>query len=465
MKKIFHILSLLLISIVTGYAQWVWQNPLPQGNSLNSVQYINDNLVWSGGIGGTLIKSIDGGNNWEVILLPEKLTVYDLFFINEQKGWATTGADNGTYKIFLTTNGGSSWAVQTDTIVSCRPIVFADEFRGWTGDWGNIWATTDGGENWFLQYDGSTNKFNSIFLIDDQHLIVSMEALRGGPLIKTANGGKDWIIDSTITWVQDVHFLDTLVGWAVGYSNIGKTTDGGATWQIQYNILDENWIDIYMHDSNRGWAVSTDGKIVSTTNGGISWTQQKNPAYSSLGSITFKNSSEGIITGFLGTILKTTNGGDEWIDMAKAVTKESLEGIYFLNENVGWIAGWNGLIIKTTDGGNNWELLFSGVNSSLGDIYFTNEMLGWATGTNGTIIHSTDGGQNWKPQKSPVNIYLSDIEFRYYPVGWIIGSEVFSDGRLLKTTDGGNTWKEANTIFPQGANTIQFTSEVRGWIM
>ena len=188
MKKVYYILFLFLFPLTFLYPQWQWQNPLPQGNSINAVQYVTDDLFWACGFGGTLIKSTDGGNNWEVILLPEKLTVYDVFFINEQKGWVTTGADNGPFKIFLTTNGGNVWSVQADSLGKCQPIVFADEYRGWTGDRGKIWATTDGGENWSLQFNGIPNLFHSIFLLDNQHLWVTTE----GSLERTTLNNFKW---------------------------------------------------------------------------------------------------------------------------------------------------------------------------------------------------------------------------------------------------------------------------------
>src|SRR5689334_17625947 len=63
-----------------------------------------------------------------------------------------------------------------------------------------------------------------------------------GTLLKTTNGGNDWIIQSKITkdFFHDVCFVNSMTGFAAGYnytstsSIIYKTTDGGSNWLINY---------------------------------------------------------------------------------------------------------------------------------------------------------------------------------------------------------------------------------------
>ena len=40
-------------------AQWFWQNPLPQGNDLYSVSFIDSNTGWIAGIKGTIYKTTE----------------------------------------------------------------------------------------------------------------------------------------------------------------------------------------------------------------------------------------------------------------------------------------------------------------------------------------------------------------------------------------------------------------------
>src|ERR1041384_5525934 len=44
---------------------WVWQNPLPQGNSILSIHFTADKQTgWAVGAGGVILYTKDGGFNW-----------------------------------------------------------------------------------------------------------------------------------------------------------------------------------------------------------------------------------------------------------------------------------------------------------------------------------------------------------------------------------------------------------------
>ena len=73
MKGILILVSSLFIFSNTN-AQWFWQNPLPQGNPLTSICFTDANTGWAVGTGGTIMKTTDGGSNWE------NQNRYDRFF-------------------------------------------------------------------------------------------------------------------------------------------------------------------------------------------------------------------------------------------------------------------------------------------------------------------------------------------------------------------------------------------------
>ncbi len=63
MKKL-HIFLLAFALIQTTAAQdWQWQNPLPQGTSLNCVKFITPDTGYAVGYGGAIIKTTDGRSN------------------------------------------------------------------------------------------------------------------------------------------------------------------------------------------------------------------------------------------------------------------------------------------------------------------------------------------------------------------------------------------------------------------
>lgn len=430
---------------------------------------MDENLLWASGTSGTLLKSTDSGENWEFEMLPERMYAHDLFFINEETGWICgRGEDSGPNYIFGTTNGGLDWEIQLAQITggTFKSIVFANENDGWAaGSFTDILYTTNAGQKWTVQADAPTDILY-IFLLDSLHLWAST-SLSSAPTLKTTDGGLNWISDSTITWAFDVHFLDTLIGWAAGWSSISKTTDGGISWEEQYYLLQENWVDIFMLDENYGWVVSSLGLILATTNGGEDWVEQNNPAISGLSSISFKDSLNGIAVGIFASLLKTSNGGISWENKTQSVTEAWLFGLHFINENIGWVSGENGTILKTTNSGENWVIQNSGVTKRLRAIYFRNVLIGWGIGNEGTIINTTNGGGNWNINSSPTLLPLYDIDFENYPFGWIVGGDVLSPGQLFKTTNGGSTWNtESSITLPPADNyELQFTSNDIGWIM
>ncbi len=52
MKKIVFVFAFLLTISFQVNAQWFWQNPLPQGNNLNSVEFVDANTAWAVGDAG-----------------------------------------------------------------------------------------------------------------------------------------------------------------------------------------------------------------------------------------------------------------------------------------------------------------------------------------------------------------------------------------------------------------------------
>ncbi|HPS65578.1 MAG TPA: hypothetical protein PK447_08390, partial [Ignavibacteria bacterium] len=64
MKKLYVLIILSLFINLHGLnAQWVWQNPLPQGNTLDAVSFVNANTGYATGAYGTIMKTTNGGAN------------------------------------------------------------------------------------------------------------------------------------------------------------------------------------------------------------------------------------------------------------------------------------------------------------------------------------------------------------------------------------------------------------------
>jgi len=263
-----------------------------------------------------------------------------------------------------------------------------------------------------------------------------------GTIVKTTNGGQNWISQSisTTDHVHSIFFTDPLNGWLVLYEfvpdrhgSIMHTTNGGDSWTTQLSVWGFSLHRIFFTDSNNGYALGSNGIFYKTTNGGQYW-YEISPFYSYwLYSTFFFDSNRGWIGGGLeGYFLRTSNGGQSWSSISLPVT-DRMMCLYFINEANGWACGANGKILRTTNFGIDWLIGNSGVNVELRDIQFIDQNEGWSVGLSGRIIHSTDGGANWNQQSSGTNSNLFGVHFANELTGWVVGD----NGIILKTNNGG----------------------------
>src|SRR2546423_46327 len=105
------LISFLFVCTGTSFAQleWSWQNPLPQGNTLEAVKFIDANTGIAVGEKGTILRTTDGGATWIFHSIGTSVSLQGVSF---------TGASTGTVvgsggAIFRTTDGGATWISQT----------------------------------------------------------------------------------------------------------------------------------------------------------------------------------------------------------------------------------------------------------------------------------------------------------------------------------------------------------------
>src|SRR6266850_1569689 len=89
------------------WSQWQWQNPFPQGNTIQSIQQVDDTTIASCGDDGTIMVSKDAGLTWKVSYFDDGLYNFlrGIFFTDHAHGFAV-----GTKgRILRTQNGGKDW--------------------------------------------------------------------------------------------------------------------------------------------------------------------------------------------------------------------------------------------------------------------------------------------------------------------------------------------------------------------
>ncbi|HEY6625607.1 MAG TPA: hypothetical protein VIZ21_01515, partial [Ignavibacteriaceae bacterium] len=116
------------------------------------MSFINNNIGWIQGEGGTIINTSDGGESWRTLYSAVDTFMLDLFFLNENLGWVLFWdlLPPYTSKILKTTDGGLSWVIEfcPGENTFFQSVYFLDSTTGFLAG-SDIFKTSDGGITWF----------------------------------------------------------------------------------------------------------------------------------------------------------------------------------------------------------------------------------------------------------------------------------------------------------------------------
>jgi photosystem II stability/assembly factor-like uncharacterized protein len=207
-----------------------------------------------------ILKTEDGGLSWAEQYFDNDHGLYCIFFIDHQHGWV--GGEDGL--ILRTDDGGDNWDViqpGNPELVYVYELYFCNLQDGYMArGYGDFLITGDGGESWQL-VNSFTGAFADMFVMNDTIIWLLMNF---SGLNKSDDGGSSW---TNIPFPYDNHnahsffFLDEHEGYACGTGqSLWHTTDGGETWDL--NSIGDTWEDyriVVFADSANGWLLGQYG--------------------------------------------------------------------------------------------------------------------------------------------------------------------------------------------------------------
>lgn len=340
----------------------------------------------------------------------------DVFFLNENLGWAANGYYSAVYK---TIDGGVNWTLQTTGAMLggahyFRNIEFLDENIGFLGTLNQkFYKTTDGGNTWNLVTNITPNPM--------------------------AICGLDCVGTSTV-YGCGAYFTP---------AHVIKSTDSGNTWQfIDMSAYATALVDINFINENVGFVSGSNangGVILKTTDGGITWTPILNSGTNGdyIWKIQILNSNQNVIFGSVeavapnpGRLAKSTDGGITWTYTNAPET--IIQAVGFLDENHGWMGGHTTGFYETFNGGLTWTN--TGVGSNLNRLFFVGNTA-YASGSTIYKMSSTLSNTSFEEQdRINLNIKVSpnplsdklNIEIDFLAEDHLLIDLYDNNGKLVK---------------------------------
>jgi len=279
-------------------------------------------------------------------------------FIDDSTGWVIGNNDSSV--VFKTTDAGKTWFQQPLLVnTGIEALNFANENLGWIVGWSYLYTTTNGGNSWNQIELPEVLPYNGVKIFKDGlgFVIIPFSA----KMYKTTDFGKTWqrmYAPVSIDYgFLDLCFTDRDNGWIIAKEwlspnhKILRTTDSGATWQIEYEINTSYLWDIFFLGDRTGWIVGDEGIVIRTTDGGSNWSVVYSKENYYFKSVFFRSKLRGFVVGGRGVypiIMSSNDGGSSW-DSNKIWCNNPLDKIYVFDNNKAIAIGGAGTILVNND--------------------------------------------------------------------------------------------------------------------
>ncbi|MCB0631789.1 MAG: T9SS type A sorting domain-containing protein [Saprospiraceae bacterium] len=309
---------------------------------------------------------------------------------------------------------------------------------------------------WTSQYSNTSINIYALKAVDENTV---WAAAGKGNIIRTTDGGETWIptvipgADTLAFWSIAAIDADTayVAGGSYWVTRLYKTTDGGQSWEMQFESGEEEIISIAFWDGSNGIIETNlyyEGKVGvhTTSDGGVTWNRTPQENIPSL--------FPGEFPGFMdsgGRALTVAGSDHAWFGTAYGNGSNDPIRVY-----------------RSTDKGQTWtavntDLSTLGQFHGIGSMVFLDTLNGYAAnggtgpGEQNSLAQTTDGGLTWNTmtsfsKKSVTLAHIPDPDAKTLIVATFSGP--------YYSNDSGATWTEISSDF---VFRFSFASPTAGW--
>jgi photosystem II stability/assembly factor-like uncharacterized protein len=237
--------------------------------TLQAVSPVNDSVVWVGGHGGAILRTLDGGRTWTKLVAPggDSLEFRDVYAVSRDSAYVLSAGSGARSRVYHTSDGGVSWQLQflnrdTSAFYDCfdfwdaaHGIALSDAVNGRlvlisTSDGGVTWMPSPGGEapDAVRGEGGFAASGTCLVTARPGYVWITTGAQGVGKVYRSADRGRHWSTvvlplppGSQTAGAMTLAFRDSLRGVALGgdlgapdahRDNVARTGDGGRTWTL-----------------------------------------------------------------------------------------------------------------------------------------------------------------------------------------------------------------------------------------
>ena len=400
-------------SVNVAQSGWSWGSPTPQGNTLNSIDFVQGR-GYAAGDAGTVLRTDDGGQTWTGLatgtsadLTRLQVLDPDTLIVLGGGGCVLRRSDDAgaTFrKVFIVVEQNCGGQIDAFT--------FVDRQTGYLMmNGGNVYRTTDGGQTFSRQTsipgtDSSSNPSGNhavdiAFTSADTGIVfVQPPGNATSIAFSTTDAGNSWKpvegIDPGV--VRRVWFFDAQNGFAVGPNTLLATTDGGKTWLAKAGANGQDLTSIRCVDLQTCLMTTAKGdKLLRTTDGGATVTEIT-PSSQLIFAAAFNSATRVAAVGAAGTTVLSDDGGVNYTPISK-----NLDIPVYTRLRPGpvpstaWVIGQGtGQLALTKDGGVTWGQ--DGVPTSLEmvDVSFADNQTGYGLDGGGNLFKTNNLGGTWQ---------------------------------------------------------------------
>ncbi|MFY9488951.1 MAG: YCF48-related protein [Solirubrobacterales bacterium] len=392
-------------AVTSGNTGWRWGNPLPQGNSLTSIEAAGTR-VYAGGATGTLLRSDDAGATWSGVktgLLDDVALVRAIGpdSVIFAAGCALRRSDDGGQTV--------SRLPWTPSDESCAPKIRSFHFPSGSIGYlllenGDVFATGDAGQSWTKKtavpgttVTGGTGATGDIWFTADGTGVVSA----GAQIYRTTDAASSWTLVSNTASadLKSFSFVNPNFGFVVGNGkNAQKTADGGATWTPVAVDAGTAGIDLRKIDCaspNDCIAAAANGsQLYRTSDGGTIWAAVS-PSSDPIYDVAFASATRAVAIGGTGASVVSNDGGATWTPISSAVGG-SFNALRAQSASTAYAYGDNGALARTTDAGNSWTAVGVSTSSRIVGVGFPSATRGYVVDDRGVLLRTSNGGSSWQ---------------------------------------------------------------------